>query len=122
MNDRLSQAVEDLVHWRTSFVRIHTARNSGTGHPALEAFGTTSSLLKFPELTKASDYDLQMRSASEPEYKEAAEALNKAVEGLHAAREAIIERKTREIAALVHGDQLAEIQKLVAEIQGGAGE
>lgn len=118
MNQKLSQAVEDLVHWRTSSVSIHKAPKSGTGHPMLEAFGTTAPLVKFPEMAKASDHELQIRSAVEPEFHEAVEAVEKAIDGLHAAREAIIERKARELAALVHGDQIAGIQESLNQIRG----
>lgn len=120
MNEKLSQAIEDLTLWRSCFVPVCTASSTGsTGQPFIEAFGTTASLIRFRELTKAADYELQARAAEEPEYKEAALALHKAIEGLHAARETIIERKARELAALVHGDQIAGIQKLVSQIQGG---
>ena len=121
MNEKLSQAIEDLTAWQMSHIQVHTMECNVSGQPRITFQGAAGALVKGAEIPGGFNYEIAQRFAVEPEYKEAAEALSKAIEGLHAAREAIIARKARELAALVHGDQIAGIQKLVSEIQGAEG-
>lgn len=118
MNDKLSQVIEDLTAWRTCSIQIKGADNNASGNPRINLAGTVSGLVTAPAIPGGLNHDIACRFAGEPEYKAACEALSRAIDGLHAAREAIIERKARELASLVHGDQLSGIQKLVSEIQG----
>lgn len=118
MNDEIARAIEDLTVWRTSYVRILTAKSTESGVPRLGFGGVTDPVIKFPELTKASDYEIRGRAEFEPELREAMAALNKAIDGVHEARNRIIERKAQELASLVHGAQIQRIQDAVSAITG----
>ena len=89
--------------------------------PRIEIAGTCGLVIKFPELVKASDYEIERVAVQEPEFQEAWTKVQEAVQGLHAAREAIIQRKALELANLIHGDKLNGIRALVDQIQEGAG-
>lgn len=115
----IAKAIEELTVWRSSWVRLHTDEHTtGTGIYRATLGSLTEPLVKFPELTKASDHDLQIQAASEPELKEACAALYTAIENLHKAREAVIERKARELASLIYQDEISTIQKAVQAIGG----
>ena len=86
----------------------------------IEFRGTTASVLRIPEMVQSPVRDIEIAAAAEPELREAVHNLHTAIQGLHAAREAIIQRKALELANLVHGDKLNGIRALVDQIQGGA--
>lgn len=84
----------------------------------LELGGNTGCVLKTPSIPGKHPEQLDMER--EPEFQAAWTKVQEAVQGLHDAREAIIQRKALELANLIHGEQLNGIRALVDQIQGGA--
>lgn len=116
MNEATKKAMAQLVVWYASSIKLTCCTHAG--HPAAEIRGTTSTILHAPGAESVGIYAQDMEQ--EPEFKVAWSKVCEAVQGLHDAREAIIERKTQELATVVHGEQLNGIRALVDQIQGGA--
>ena len=116
----LETKIGELAAWRTSLVLVHPAEPAGTGMGRIEFRGTTAPVLKIPEMARASEYNIEILAAREPELREAVHNLHAAIQGIHTARELIIQRKALELANLIHGDRLNGIRAIVDQIQGGA--
>lgn len=109
--------IAELAAWKTSTVKINTRTENG--RMKIISSGETRPVLH-PEGSGLGVYEYPGDLAQEPEMKAAWTKVQEAVQGLHDAREAIIQRKAVELANLIHGEQLNGIRALVDQIQGGA--
>lgn len=118
MNEAATRAMNELVAWKASSVRLYCVETSNRYGVSTGTGGSivlhTSGLSSLGVYSHPEDMD------SEPEFQAAWAKVQEAVQGLHDAREAIIQRKAVELANLIHGDKLNGIRALVDQIQGGA--
>ena len=112
----LETKIGELAAWRVSDVQLSTAM--GTHRPSLHLGGNMTPVVNIRGGAGVYTYPGEMEK--EPEFQAAWAKVQEAVQGLHAAREAIIQRKALELANLIHGDKLNGIRALVDQIQGGA--
>lgn len=112
----LETKIAELTVWKVSEVHLSVAM--GTHRPSLYLGGTMAPVVDRRGASGSYAHPGEMEK--EPEFQEAWAKVQEAVQGLHTAREAIIQRKALELANLVHGDKLNGIRALVDQIQGGA--
>ena len=117
----LETKIGELAAWEHSCIPLEV--QLGMSRPSVCFHGHTASILKAHPHVGAEGvgaYQLSGEMEKEHEFQEAWTRVQEAVQGLHAAREAIIQRKALELANLIHGDRLNGIRALVDQIQGGA--
>lgn len=117
MNEAATRAMNELVAWKAASVRLECAEH--LGRPAATCGSGTSVALHHTGLPILDVYRREGDMEQEPEFQAAWAKVQEAVQGLHDAREAIIQRKAVELANLIHGEQLNGIRALVDQIQGG---
>lgn len=110
--------ISELAVWKASSVSLECTEHFN--QPAATVRGTTAVVLHSSGRTLVPNYCPEGAMEQEPEFQAAWAKVQEAVQGLHDAREAIIQRKAVELANLIHGEQLNGIRALVDQIQGGA--
>lgn len=117
MNEAATKTMNELVAWKAASVRLECTEH--LGRPAATCGAGTSVALHHTGLQVLGVYRQEGDMEKEPEFQAAWSRVQEAVQGLHDAREAIIQRKALELANLIHGDKLNGIRALVDQIQGG---